>query len=120
MRVLAFEDGADIARLLAIGGVEFSALTIEQHWRTDDAIGIIKEFAPDILLLDHYIPPTKGLDVLRELNQAVIEGELSRPSTIVGMSSLQAANEKMLVEGADIGIVKPQIASLPIWPKRQC
>jgi response regulator of citrate/malate metabolism len=119
VRVLAFEDGADIALLLANGGVEFSTLTIEQRWRTEDAIGIIKEFAPDILLLDHYIPPTKGLDVLRELNQAVSEGELTRPSTIVGMSSLQSANEKMLLEGADIGIVKPQIASLPIWPKRQ-
>ena len=118
MRVLAFEDGADIALLLCEGGVEFNALTFEQHWNTNDAIAVIRTFAPDVLLLDHYIPPIQGLDVLRAVNLAVASVEILRPETIVGISSMAAANQKMLDEGANFGIIKSALATLPIWPRR--
>jgi len=119
VKVLAFEDGADIALLLCEGEVEFSSLTFKQYWNTEDAIDKIRDFAPDVLLLDHYIPPIRGLEILRMVNAAVSSKELTRPRTIVGMSSMPAANQKMLKEGADYGIIKSALATLEIWPRRQ-
>lgn len=117
MRVLAFEDGADIALLLGQSGVEFSNITFEQRWTTENAVSIIQNFKPDVLLLDHYIPPICGLDVLRAINEAVLHNETHRPRTIVGMSSMAVANQKMLEEGADFGIIKAMVGTLPFWPR---
>ena len=119
MRVLAFEDGANIALLLAEGGIELHGMELLQHWDTVDYLQRIEDFAPSILLLDHYIPPTKGLDVLRSLIAAVNTGRIERPEVIIAMSSLASANEKMRQEGVDQGIVKPALATLEIWPRRQ-
>ena len=91
MRVLAFEDGWDIAELLEREGVAIVDLELVQHWDTLDFLDKIREFAPDILLLDHFIPPTKGLEVLRQLNEAVSVDEMQRPELIVGMSSASMA-----------------------------
>lgn len=118
MRVLAFEDSYDIERLLDSGGVDIGAIKILQHWDTKSAVQRIRTYAPDILLLDHYIPPNKGLEVLRALNTAVQAGELDRPATIVGMSSASMANRKMSNEGADHSVVKFDLANLEFWPRR--
>ena len=119
MRVLAFEDGWDITELLERDGVDVSALEIVQHWDSQDFLERIREFTPDVLLLDHFIPPTKGLDVLRQLNSAVSAGEVERPELVVGMSSASMANTRMLNEGADHGILKYSLATLDFWPRRQ-
>ena len=115
MRVLAFEDSYDIEALLSSGNVDTNRFTIEQKWDSKDAIETIKELKPDILLLDHFMPPLKGLDVLRELILAVERGELIRPQTIIGISSAGFANQAMLNAGADDAITKFKIASLEIW-----
>ena len=60
MKVLAFEDSFDLAALLTEAGVDMSDIEFRQHWNTMDALDRIKEFEPDVLLLDHWIPPTKG------------------------------------------------------------
>ena len=62
-------------------------------------------------MLDHYMPPTRGLDVLKGL----LTSEVNRPKTIVAMSSASMANNAMLKAGADIGIVKFDISKLEIW-----
>ncbi len=118
MRVLAFEDRADIEALLRVGGVDLEAVEFQQNWTTDEAVEAIREFGPEVLLLDHYIPPTRGLEVLRRLLAAVSAGDVSRPGVIVGMSTLQSANRAMLAVGADLGIVKHEVATLDIWPRR--
>ena len=118
MRILAFEDGWDIAELLEREGVAIANLELVQHWDTLDFLDKIREFAPDVLLLDHFIPPTKGLEVLRQLNEAVGAGEMQRPELIVGMSSASMANMRMLKEGADHGILKYSLATLDFWPRR--
>jgi hypothetical protein len=46
-------------------------------------------------------------------------GRIERPEVIIAMSSLASANEKMLEEGADQGIVKPALATLEFWSRRQ-
>ena len=62
-------------------------------------------------MLDHYMPPTRGLDVLKGL----LTSEVKRPETIVAMSSASMANYAMLNAGAGIGIVKFDIAKLEVW-----
>ena len=117
MRVLAFEDRADIEALLISAEVDMSAVVVEQRWNTEHAVDIVRRVSPDVLLLDHYIPPIRGLEVLRMILDAVEVGELIRPVTIVAMSSAGHANRAMLGAGADYGILKHDLGTLPFWPK---
>ena len=117
MKVLAFEDGFDIEALLTSSGIDMSEIELIQRWDTTEFLEQIRDFSPDVLLLDHFIPPTKGLEVLRQLNIAVAAGEIERPGIIVGMSSASMANERMVQFGADHGIVKFDLPDLPMWSK---
>ena len=112
MKVLAFEDSVDIEALLLSGGVDFSNIEFKQYWDSSKYLQHILDFGPDILMLDHYMPPTKGLEVLRNL----LDSKIKRPQKIIAMSSASMANNAMLKLGADIGIVKFEISSLDIWP----
>ena len=58
-------------------------------------------------MLDHYMPPTRGLDVLKGL----LASDVKRPKTIVAMSSASI----LMLAGADVGIVKFDISKLNIW-----
>ena len=71
MRVLAFEDSYDIEKMLSEAGVDLQDYEFLQYRNTMDCFDRIDEFKPDLLLLDHYIPPTKGLEVLRGLLELV-------------------------------------------------
>ena len=117
MRVLAFEDSYDIEALLTSGGVDVEALQVEQRWNTEDSLHVSADFKPDVLLLDHFIPPLKGLEVLNMVNVAVEEGHIERPDTIVGMSSASFANRRMEKSGADHAVIKFDLASLDLWPR---
>lgn len=111
MKVLAFEDSVNIEALLISGGVNLSGFEFKQHWDSQNYLERISKFAPDILMLDHYMPPTCGLEVLKGL----LASGVDRPKTIVAMSSASMANNAMLNAGADVGIVKFDISKLDIW-----
>lgn len=111
MRVLAFEDHYDIEAMLTAGGVDTDALVIEQRWNSTDALDHIRRFQPNVLLLDHYMPPQSGHHVLSDL----LASDVPRPTTVVAMSSDSAKNEAMVRLGADIGVVKFDLAGLPLW-----
>ena len=115
MRVLAFEDSYDIEKILVEGGVDLSDWEILQHWNTMDCFERIENFQPDLLLLDHYIPPVKGLEVLRSLLELVSSDKIQRPKLILGISSSSAANEAMESAGADGSIGKFQLANHEVW-----
>ena len=116
MKVLAFEDGYDIEALLVSGSVDMAKIDFLQHWNSNDFLNVMKQFSPEILLLDHFMPPTKGYDLLVALNDAVKRKEIQRPNKVVAMSSDRQANNKMLSIGADEGIIKFDLASLGLWP----
>ena len=111
MRVLAFEDHYDIEAMLVAGGVNTEGWVIEQRWNSSDALQHIEAFAPDVLLLDHYMPPQNGHQVL----SALLSSDVPRPSTVVAMSSDSGKNDAMVALGADVGIVKFDLASLDLW-----
>ena len=115
MRVLAFEDSYDIEKILVEGGVDLSDWELLQYWNTMDYLDRVEEFKPDLLLLDHYIPPIKGLEVLRGLLELVAADQIQRPRMILGISSSSAANEAMEYAGADGSIGKFQLANHEVW-----
>ena len=115
MRVLAFEDSYDIEKILVEGGVDLSDWEILQYWNTMDCFERIENFQPDLLLLDHYIPPVKGLEVLRGLLELVAADQIQRPRMILGISSSSAANEAMEYAGADGSIDKFQLVNHEVW-----
>ena len=115
MRVLAFEDSYDIEKILLEGGVDLSDWEILQYWNTMDCFERIENFQPDLLLLGHYIPPVKGLEVLRGLLELVSSDKIQRPKLILGISSSSAANETMESAGADGSIGKFQLANHEVW-----
>ena len=111
MRVLAFEDHYDIEAMLTAGGVDTGALVIEQRWNSTDALDHIRRFQSDVLLLDHYMPPLSGHQVL----SALLSSDVPRPTTVVAMSSDPAKNDAMVRLGADIGVVKFDLPGLDLW-----
>ena len=115
MRVLAFEDSYDIEKILVEGGVDLIDWEIVQYWNTMDCFERIENFQPDLLLLDHYIPPVKGLEVLRSLLELVSSKKIQRPKLILGISSSSAANQAMESAGADGSIAKFQLANHEVW-----
>ena len=117
MKVLAFEDSFDIEALLISASVDMSSIEFKQLWNTENWLQEINQFMPEVLLLDHFIPPTKGLEVLQMLNLEAHHSRAQRPEQIIAMSSSSMANQRMLQFGADIGIVKMDLATLDIWPK---
>ena len=117
MRVLAFEDSYDIEQILVSGNVDINQIELIQYWDSSEAQEKIGDCKPDILLLDHYMPPKTGLQVLQELNINVEKGNIFRPNTIVGMSTSSLANEQMAKFGADYIINKFSLSELKFWPK---
>ena len=115
MRVLAFEDSYDIENILVEGGIDLSNCEFLQYWNTMDCFERIENFQPDLLLLDHYIPPVKGLEVLRGLLELVSSDKIQRPKLILGISSSSAANQAMESAGADGSITKFQLADHEVW-----
>ena len=111
MKVLAFEDSVDIEALLISGGIDLSTIEFKQFWDSQNYLERISKFSPDILMLDHYMPPTRGLDLLKSL----LSSEVNRQPTIIAMSSASMANNAMLNAGADIGIVKFNVPELDVW-----
>ena len=111
MLVLAFEDHYDIEAMLTAGGVDVERFVIEQRWNSSDALDHIHRFAPDVLLLDHYMPPLSGHQVL----SSMLTSDVPLPSIVVAMSSDPAKNDAMVRLGADIGVVKFDLAGLYLW-----
>ena len=115
MRILVFEDTYDILEMLSNFKIDLEGIEIKQYWDTKNHIIRIKEYNPDVLLLDYYINPITGLQVLQELNLAVSKNQIERPLKVIGISSSSTANSKFLQFGADDSIFKFELNKLEIW-----
>ena len=118
MRILVFEDTYDILEMISNFEINLDNVEIKQYWDTEDSIKRIDEFRPDILLLDYYISPKSGLQVLHDLNVEISLKGIERPKKIIGISSSSTANSKFLQFGADESIIKFDINKLEIWNKK--
>ena len=89
-------------------GLAFTDLTVEAL----EAFGRV-----DVLMLDFYLPPVTGLEVLRQVNDAARAGRIERPKHILGMSSVMSCNARLVAEGADAGFVKWDVGTWSGWAK---
>ena len=115
MRVLAFEDTYDIEALLCSAKVDLTSVELLQRWDSSTPIQHMIKFNPDVVLLDYFMPPHTGLEVLRMINEAVEKKQMPRPSMVVGISSETKANQALAKEGADVCIIKFDMHHLSIW-----
>ena len=92
MRVLAFEDSYDLEAMLSSAEINLDEIVFLQRWNSSKPIEAILEFKPDVLLLDFFMPPFNGAQVLAKVIQATEQGSLSRPKQIIGISSEAQAN----------------------------
>ena len=111
MRVLIFEDNYDIEAMLVSGGISTRDMTIEQRWDSSDALDHIKRFQPNVLLLDHFMPPITGYEVLKRL----LASNHPRPTTVIAISSEASKNKAMVNLGADESIIKFDVHALACW-----
>ena len=115
MRILVFEDTYDILELVKNFGINLDNTEIKQYWDTSDHITKIDEYNPDILMLDYYISPITGLQLLQDINEKVSLDKIQRPKKIIGISSSPTANSRFLQFGADNSIIKFELDKLDIW-----
>lgn len=105
-------------RVRALAGREVYSKHLNTYCLHSDAVATVEAFDPDVLLLDHYIPPLNGLQVLRAVNEAVAAGRLKRPLFIIAMSSQASKNSGMVAAGADAGFVKWDVPNWSGWARR--
>jgi len=115
MRVLAFEDTYDLTAMLDAAGCNLNGVELVQRWNSSEPLKHINEHKPDVVMLDYFMPPYTGLEVLQMLNMATHNKQLSRPNLIIGISSEAEANEALAKEGADACIIKFEIHTLDLW-----
>jgi CheY-like chemotaxis protein len=118
MRVLAFEDTYDLTVMLDAAGCDLSGVNLIQRWNSNEPLKHIIEHKPDVVLLDYFMPPHTGLEVLQMLNAAIDARQISRPHLIIGISSEGEANEELAKEGADACVIKFDIHTLDLWNMR--
>ena len=118
MRVLAFEDTYDLTAMLDAAGCDLSGVNLIQRWNSNEPLKHIIEHKPDVVLLDYFMPPHTGLEVLQMLNAAIDARQISRPHLIIGISSEAKANEAHAKEGADVCIIKFDLHNLDLWKTR--
>lgn len=119
MRVLAFEDTYDLTAMLDAAGCDLSGVDFIQRWNSSEPLKHIMEHTPDVVLLDYFMPPHTGIEVLQMLKAAIETKQISRPNLIIGISSEREANEELAKEGADACIIKFDIHTLDLWNIRK-
>ena len=115
MRILALEDTYDLEAMLTSAGQTEGTFDLVQRWDSSDALNWISEVDPDVLMLDFFMPPFNGLEVLRRLNKAISDGAMKRPKTIIAISSESEANALLRAEGADAAVIKFDLHTLDFW-----
>jgi len=115
MRVLAFEDTYDLEAMLTSAKINLDEIVFLQRWNSSKPLEAVMQFKPDVLLLDFFMPPFNGAQVLAKVIEAAEQGSLSRPKHIIGISSEAKANALLEREGADRSVIKFDLHTLSIW-----
>jgi len=84
--------------LLTMEGYQVAVLDVGEK----DVLGAVRREAPDVLLLDVYLPRQDGTDVIRALRQSA-----DLKDTVVLMTSGMNLKEKCMARGANDFLLKP-------------
>ncbi len=105
MKVLFVDDDALMRRLGEIALSEFGAMTVETASDGPEALGMIEGFAPDVILLDFFMPGMNGDEVLKVLRSSLA----TRSIPVVFLTALDNEEElaALVAAGAVGWIMKP-------------
>ncbi|MBN1563307.1 MAG: response regulator [Anaerolineae bacterium] len=102
--ILVAEDEAHIL-LLIQRKLEALGYTVLTTANGDEALKIVLEDRPDLLILDVMLPGREGLDVCREVKTTL--GDQAPPVILISALGLQRDVEKGINAGANAYIIKP-------------
>ncbi len=106
MNVLIFDD--DVAA--GPGAYHFpDALNVRIYDRADDCLRLVSQLRPDVVLMDYHMSSSlKGEHAIRQLRIRYSIDALP----IIGISSAESLNQKMMAAGANRAVVKKQLQEL--------
>ena len=102
--VLVVEDEEALQQLLAYN-LERAGFAVEQAYDSDEALTLIAERTPDLLLLDWMLPWTSGLELCRQLRRKPATANV--PIIMLTARTEEADRLQGLDTGADDYITKP-------------
>jgi len=103
-RLLIVEDEADLRRSLEYA-LKASGYDVRDANNGDSAFRVLKEFVPDLVLLDVMLPDISGLDICRRIHQMP---EAQRAVVVILSARVEESDRVAGFEaGADDYVVKP-------------
>ncbi len=81
--VALVEDDPDIAELARIGLADFGGLDFRHFFSGEEALSGLKQYSPDIIVLDYRMPGMNGAELLAELR----DGDIVRNTPVVFMTA---------------------------------
>lgn len=102
LKVLVIEDDKPLAEILEELFADFGYLSTILHY-TNDLFSVIKEYVPDIILLDHLLPHINGGELCIQLKKS----ELFRHIPVIIFSALPKHMILRHDYGYDVFIEKP-------------
>lgn len=106
-RVLIVDDCADDRRLIALAlARHLPQVDFRMAPDGDVAVAAIAQDKPDLVILDLFMPRRSGLEVLRDMRQALPDAP---PVLVVTSSQLESLLEEARAAGADDVMLKPCI-----------
>jgi two-component system, OmpR family, response regulator len=104
-RICYVEDDEDIQRIVRMSLERVGKMTVEVVTDPNTAIGVIREFKPDLVMLDWMMPGMDGPALFRKMKQ--LPEVASLPVVFITAKATQRDMEELIALGAAGTISKP-------------
>jgi CheY-like chemotaxis protein len=104
-RICYVEDDEDIQRIVRMSLERVGKLTVELVTDPNTAIGVMREFKPDLVMLDWMMPGMDGPALFRQMKQ--LPETASLPVVFITAKATQRDMEELIALGAAGTISKP-------------
>jgi len=104
-RICYVEDDEDIQRIVRMSLERVGKLTVELVTDPNTAIGVMREFKPDLVMLDWMMPGMDGPTLFRKMKQ--LPEVASLPVVFITAKATQRDMEELIALGAAGTISKP-------------
>jgi diguanylate cyclase (GGDEF)-like protein len=103
-RILVVDDDVDIATFVS-QSMELEGFEVQMAHSGEDALAMVRQYQPDLVILDQLMPGLDGVEVIRRLRAQVVTSAL--PIIVLTARSQTVDKVVALTAGADDYLVKP-------------